>query len=114
MPTEAVLEAARSRHTVLDKRFPPIVPFLNQRLAYIKSVTLNGRASIGTHADLWEARNLLCQVFRLFACATSRGDVFAQANIQALVRRHFTPSENDLQRATLADDPRQSHRSSVN
>jgi hypothetical protein len=38
MPTEAVPEAARSRHTILDKRCAPIVPFLNERFAHIKPV----------------------------------------------------------------------------
>src|SRR5262249_28182576 len=56
--TEAVLEAARARHTVRDERFAPVVPFLDQRLAHAEPVTLDGGASIGAPANLPEARDL--------------------------------------------------------
>ena len=75
MPPEAVPEPARSRHTILDKCFAPIVPFLNERFAHIKPVTLNGGASIGTHTDLREARDLACQLLRLLASAPPSPDI---------------------------------------
>src|SRR5260370_25338552 len=86
----------RPRHTILDKCFAPIVPFLNERFAHIKPVTLNGGASIGTHTDLREARDLACQLLRLLASAPPRGDVFAQTNVQTLFRRYFPPCEDDF------------------
>jgi hypothetical protein len=114
MPTKAAPEAARSRHTIFDKRFAPVVPFLNQRLAYPKPVTFDGGASIGSHAYLREARALLCQLLGLLASSPFGSGALAQANVQTLLRRHFTPRENDLQRAALTDDPRQPHSSPVN
>src|SRR5262245_30108377 len=111
--TEAVLEAARARHTVRDQRFAPVVPFLNQRLAHAEPMALDRGASIGAHANLWEACDLPRQLLRLRAGASLGSDVFAQADIQALLRRHLAPRQNDLQRATLADDSRQPHGSPV-
>src|SRR5882757_7664572 len=73
VPTEPTLEAAGARHTVLDQCFAPVVPFLNQRLAYAKPVTLDGGASIGTHTDLREARDLPGHLLRLLAGAPFRG-----------------------------------------
>lgn len=39
MTTKPVPETASASHTVFDKRFTPVVPFLNERLANAKSVT---------------------------------------------------------------------------
>src|SRR5437660_2440698 len=82
VPTEAILVAARTRYTILDQRFAPVVPFLDQRLAYAKSATLDSGASIGTNTNLREPRNLARHLFRLLAGTTVRSDVFAQANVQ--------------------------------
>src|SRR5262249_4671941 len=105
--TEAVLEAARARHTVRHERFPPVVPFRDHRPAHAEPVTLDGGAPIGAHANLREARDLPRQLLRLRPGAALGSDVFAQADVQALLRRHLAPRQNDLQRTTLADDPRQ-------
>src|SRR5215204_1826412 len=69
VPAEPVLEPARARYTVLDQRFAPVVPFLNQRLAYAKPVTLDGGAPIGPHANLREPRDLSCQLLRFLTGA---------------------------------------------
>src|SRR5262249_48903576 len=111
--TEAVLEAARTCDAVRDERFAPVVPFLNQRLAHAEPVALDGGASIGTHANLREACDLPCELLRLRPGASLRADIFAQADVQALLRRYFPPRQDDLQRATLADDARQPHGSPV-
>ena len=39
VPTKTVSETASAGHTVFDKRFAPVVPFLNERLANAKPVT---------------------------------------------------------------------------
>src|SRR5262245_12578649 len=114
MPAEAVLEAARSRHPVLDQRFTPIVPFLDKRIAHAKPMTFNGGTSVGTHADLWETSDLACQFLGFLACTSLRRDIFAKANAQALFCRHLSSRSDNLECATLADDSGQSHRSSVN
>src|SRR6266550_6755148 len=114
VPTEAVLVAARTRNTILDQRFAPVVPFLDQRLAYAKSATLHSGASIGTNTNLREPRNLARHLFRLLAGTTLRSDVFAQANVQALLRRYFSSGEDNLQCAALANDSRQADCPSVN
>src|SRR5262249_52646203 len=111
--TKAVLEAARTCDAVRDERFAPVVPFLNQRLAHAEPVALDGGASIGTHANLREACDLPCQLLRLRPRAPLGGDIFAQADAQALLRGHFPPGQDDLQRATVADDARQPHGSPV-
>src|SRR5262249_42327084 len=111
--TEAVLEAARARHTIRDQRFAPVVPFLDQRLAHAEPVTPDGGAPIGAHANLRKARHPARDPPPLPPRASLGSDVFAQADVQALLRRHLASRQNDLQRATLPDDSRQPHGSSV-
>src|SRR5260221_1742557 len=113
VPAKPILEAARAGHTIRDQCLASVVPFLNQRLAHAKPVTLDCRAAIGAHTDLREARDLPCQLLRLCACAALGGEVFAQADGQALLRWHFPSRKDDLQCTTLADDPRQPHGSAV-
>src|SRR5262245_37947387 len=113
MPTEAVLEPARARYAVLDQRLAPVVPLLDQRFAHAEPVTLDRGASIRAHAHLREAGDLSCQFICLLAGAALRGEVFAQADVEALLRRHFSSGENDLECSTLADDPGQPHGSAV-
>src|SRR5512143_3505677 len=114
MPTEPTLEATGADHTLLDQGFAPVVPFLDECLSYTQPVTLEGGASIGTHTDLREARDLPCHLLRLLAGASLKSDVFAQAKVQALLRRHFPSREDNFQGATLANESRQPHGSSVN
>src|SRR5262249_2786641 len=104
--TEAVLEAARARPTAPGQRFAPVVPFLDQHLAPAEPMALDRGASIGAHANLREARDLPRQLLRLCPGAALGSDVFAQADVQALLRRHLASRQDDLQRATLADDSR--------
>src|SRR5262249_51425256 len=111
--TEAVLEAARARHTVRDERFAPVVPFLDRRLAHPEAVALDGGASIGAPANPREARDLPRPLLPPRAGAPPRSDVFAQAHVQALLRRHLASRQDDLQRTTQPDDPRQPHGSPV-
>jgi hypothetical protein len=66
------------------------------------------------HANLREAGDLAGELLRLRTGAALGGDVFAQADGQALLGRHFSPGENDLERPALADDSRQPHGSAVN
>src|SRR5207247_5618819 len=101
--TEAVLEAARTCYAVRDERFTPVVPFLNQRLAHAEPVALDGGAAIGTHADLGEACDVMSQLLRFLARAALGHEIFTQADLQALVRGYFSPRQNDLERAALAD-----------
>src|SRR5262245_58893706 len=96
--TEAVLEAARTCNAVRDERFAPVVPFLNHRLAHAEPVAHDGGASIGAHANLREARDPPCQLLRLRPGAPLGGDIFAQADAQALLRRHFPTRQHQLQR----------------
>src|SRR5262245_6191220 len=110
---EAGLEAARTGDTVLHERFAPVVPFLNQALAHAEPVTADGGASIGTHADLREARDVMRQLLCFGTRAALRREIFAQADLQALLCRHFAPGQNNLQRATQADDARQAHGTAV-
>ena len=56
MAAKAVLEATRTGNAIFNQRFAPIIPLLNQRLAYAQSMTFDGRASVGTHANLRETR----------------------------------------------------------
>src|SRR5262249_56975526 len=86
---------------------------LNQRLAHAKPVTPDGGAPIGPHANLREAGDLACQLLRLRTGASLGGDIFAQADRQALLGGHFSPRKNDLARAALADDSRQPPRAPV-
>ena len=67
MPAEAGLEAARARDAVLNQRFAPVVPFLNQSFAHAEPVTADGGAAIGTHADLGEACDVMSQLLRFRA-----------------------------------------------
>src|SRR3989454_8889155 len=113
VPTKPGFEAARTGHAVRDQRFAPVVPFLNQRLAHAKPVTPDGGAPIGAHADLREAGDLARELLRLRTGAALGGDIFAQADRQALFCRHFSPRENDLERPALADDSGQPHGSAV-
>src|SRR5690242_3533913 len=78
--TEAALETGRSGDAVLDQRLAAVVPFLDQRLAHAESMASDRRASVGTHADLRKARDLLRQFLRLRAGPALRGDIFAQAD----------------------------------
>src|ERR1700704_3724434 len=73
VPTKPTLEAAPARHTLPAQCFAPVVPFLNQRLAYAKPVTLDGGASIDTHTDLREPRDLPGHLLRLLTGAPFRG-----------------------------------------
>src|SRR6266487_5263279 len=113
VPAEAGLEAARARDAVRNQRFAPVVPFLNQGIAYAEPVAADGGAAIGTHADLGEARDVMSQLLRFLARAALGREIFTQADLQALVRRYFSPRQNDLERAALADDSRQTHGPSV-
>jgi len=114
VPTETVLKAARTRHTILDQRFAPVVPFLDQRLTYAKPMTLDCGASVGAHTHLREASDLLREFLSFFTGTPFRADVFAQADAQAFLCCHFSARENDLQCAALANDSWQAHGSSVN
>src|SRR5262245_45365866 len=109
VPAEAGLEAARTGDTVLGQRFAPIVPFLNQCFAHAEPVAADGGAPIGAHADLREARDVARQLLRFGARAALLGEIFAQADLQALFRRDFAPGQNDFERAALADDAWQAH-----
>src|SRR6266542_979073 len=95
---EAGLEAARARDAVR-----------NQRFAHAEPVAADGGAAIGTHADLGEACDLMSQLLRFLARAALGREIFTQADLQALVRGYFSPGQNNLQRAALADDSRQTH-----
>src|SRR5262249_54882953 len=111
--TETVLEARGTGNAVFDQGFASIVPFLDQRLADRETVTLDRRAAVSPYADLRETRNLLCQFFGLCARTSFGGHVFAQANVQAFFGRHLPSGQNDFQCATLTNDARQAHRSTV-
>src|SRR5262249_30080346 len=113
VPAESVLEPSRARDAIFDERLAAVVPFLNQRLAHRQAVALDRRAAIGAHAHLREAGDLMRQLLGLLPRAALRREVFAQADIQALLGRHLAPGENDLERAPLPDDTRQTHRSAV-
>src|SRR5262249_40356145 len=108
--TESVLEASCARYALLDQRLPALVPLLDQRLSYAETVALDCRAPIGAHADLRETSDVTCQLFRFRASTTLGGEVFAQTDVQALLRRYLATRENDLQRASLTDDARQPYR----
>src|ERR1700730_10424625 len=114
VPAEAVLEAGCSGHSVLNQGFAPIVPFRNQPGAHRKAMTRDGRAPVSAHTHLRKARDLACQLFRLRTRPALGGEIFAQPDLQALLRGHFAPRENNLQCAALSDDPRQPHRAAVN
>src|SRR6266536_5138696 len=88
---EAGLEAARARDAVLNQRFAPVVPFLNQGFAHAEPVAADGGAAIGTHADLGEACDLMSQLLRFLARAALGREIFTQADLQALVRGTFRP-----------------------
>src|SRR5262249_24751948 len=113
VPAEARLKAARTRDAVRDQRFAPVVPLLDQRLAHAEPVTADSGAPIGAHANLREAGDVAGQLLRFLTRAALLREVFAQADLHALLRRHFSAGENDLQRATQADDARQTHGASV-
>src|SRR5262249_16075570 len=106
-------EAARARDAVFNQRLTPVVPLLDQPFAYGKTVALDGGAPVGTDADLRKARDLLGDFFRLRPSATLGGEVFAQANLQTLVRRHFSSRQDNFQGPALAYDARQAHGSSI-
>src|SRR5262245_29114245 len=76
-------------------------------------MALDGRAPISTHAHLREACDRACQLLRLLPGATLGREVLAQADAQALLRRHLSPGEDDLEGAALADEARQPHRAAV-
>src|SRR5260370_22102609 len=113
VPTQPGFEGARSGNAVRDQRFAPVIPFLNQRLAHAKPMAPDGGAPIGAHANLREAGDFARELLRLRTGAALGGDVFAQADGQALFCRHFSPGENDFERPALADDSRQPHGSAV-
>src|SRR5215470_17786951 len=113
MAAKTTGEAPRARHAVFDQRLAPVVPFLDQTIAHGKTVALDGGAPVGTDADLRKARDLLGEFFRLRASTTLGGEVFAQANLQTLVRRHFSSRQDDFQSPALAYDAWQAHGSSI-
>src|SRR5690348_4132033 len=94
---EAALEAVGTRDTVRDQRFAPVVPLLDQPLADAEPVALDCRAPISTHAHLREACDRPCQLLRFLPGATLGCEVLAQAYAQALLRRHLSPSKDDLE-----------------
>src|SRR5580658_2151706 len=110
---EAIFEAARPGDAVLHERFAAVVPFLNQRIAGGEAVAADGGAAVGAGADLREARDLARQRLGLRARAAFGRHIFAEADAQAFLGRYFPPGEDDLERASLADDARQAHRAAV-
>lgn len=59
-------------------------------------------------------RAISCASSSAFARAPPLGSyIFAQANVETFFSRHFSSGQNNFQRATLADDTRQTHRSAV-
>src|SRR6185436_9234425 len=113
VPTETILEAGSSGNAVFDQGFASVVPLLDQRIANRKPVTLDRRAAVSAYADLRETGNLLRQFFRLCACTSFGGHVFAETNVQTFFRRHLPPGQNNFQCAALANDARQAHRSAI-
>jgi hypothetical protein len=113
MPPEALLEASGALDPVLHQGLAAVVPLLDQRLANRQAVLADGRAAVGAHAGLGEARDLLGQRLGLVARLALRHHVFAQADGEAFLRRHLAPGQDDLQRPALADDARQAHRAAV-
>src|SRR5262245_15382705 len=113
MAPQPALEAAGTRYAIGDQGFAAIVPFLNQRVAHTKPMAFDGRTPVCANAHLREAGNLLRQLLGLRSGAALGGDVFAQANAQTFLSRHFPSREDDLERPPLADDPRQPHGTSV-
>src|SRR5262249_23918415 len=113
VPAKTTGEAARARDAVFDQRLAPVVPLLNQPIAHRKPLALDGGAAVGTDTDLRKARDLLGEFFRLRASTTLGGEVFAQANLQTLVRRHFSSCQDYFQSPALAYDAWQAHGSSI-
>src|SRR6266436_1541902 len=113
VPAEATAEAGRACNAVFDQGLAAVVPFLNQSLAYAKPMALDGRPAVGANANLRKARDLLCHCLRLRACSSLRGEVFAQADRQALLGRHLASGKNNFERAALPHNARQSHRTSI-
>src|SRR5712672_960376 len=113
VPAEPAAEAGCACNAVFDQGLTAVVPFLNQPLAYAKPMALDGRPPVGANANLRKARDLLCHCLCLRACASLRGEVFAQADRHALLRRHLASGKNDLKRAALPHNARQSHRASI-
>src|SRR6516164_2745753 len=77
-------------------------------------MALDCRAPISTHTYLRETSDLLCQFFCLCARASFGSQVFAQTDVQAFFRGHFSPGQDNFEGAALADDSRQPNGSTVN
>src|SRR5262249_52707581 len=107
VPSQPALEAASASYAVRDQGLAAIVPFLNQGVAHSKPMALDGGAPVCPNAHLRKARNFVRALLRLGASASLGSDVFAQADTQTFLRRHLSSGEDDLQSASLADDPRQ-------
>src|SRR5262245_49473188 len=114
MPSKAAGKASRSLDPIDFQRLAAVVPFLDQGLAHAEAMAFDRRPPIGPHADLGKAGDLLGKFLRLGAGAALGGEVFTQAERQALVRRHLAPGEDDFQGATQTDDARQAHGSAIN
>src|SRR5882757_3131942 len=110
---EPATEAGCARHAVRAQCLAPVVPLLDQRLADGKAVALDGGPSVGANADLRKARDLLRERFCFRAGSSLRGNVFAQADRQALLGRHFASRQDNLECAALPHNARQPYRASI-
>src|SRR5258706_8817569 len=113
MPAFARGEARGAGGAVDFESGKAVVPLLAHRLAERQRLLHVGRAPVGAHAGLRKARDLVRHGLGELARLALGHDVLAGTDAQRLVRRHLAPGEDDLHRASHADDARQAHGAAV-
>src|SRR5690606_29617611 len=70
--------------------------------------------AIMSEARLRETRNFLCKLFRLFATFAFRHDAICKADLQSFCRINRAACEDQIHRARMADETRQTYRAAIN
>src|SRR6478672_8376032 len=88
-------------------------PFGLESVDFGKPLLQEHRTSIGAHAALRKACDLMRERLGGGTALAVRHQPFAQADAMTLVRRHLAPGEDDVERAAAPADARQPHGAAV-
>src|SRR5690606_20204911 len=92
----------------------PMLELIGKRAVIRQIPLLIGRHAIMSEARLRETRNFLCKLFRLFATFAFRHDAICKADLQSFCRINRAACEDQIHRARMADETRQTYRAAIN
>src|SRR5688572_17377918 len=111
MPACALREIARAgRALAAGHRNGAVAEFVAHRRLFLHAPLLDRRQPIVAHAGARERRDLTRELDRCrqrFAC---RYEAIREADVERLLRAHFATGEDQVHRATVADESRQTNR----